>query len=72
MEILHSSGFFKHSAIDRHFAQTILLLNKLETVAGAANTGTISGVQKRLTFPECAAVLEREQSLKQRGITERG
>lgn len=59
MEILYSCGFFKYSATDRHFAQTIPLLNKLATVAGAANTGTISGVQSRLTFPECAAVVEK-------------
>lgn len=56
-------GFFKYSAIDRHFAQTIPLFNKLATVAGAANTGTISGVQSRLTFPECAAVVEKWRGL---------
>lgn len=62
MEILYPCGLFKYSAIDRHFAQTIPLLNKLVTVAEAANTGTILGEQSRLTFPECAAVAEKSLS----------
>lgn len=64
MEILYPCGFFKYSAIKKHFAQTILLLNKLATVVEAANTGTISGVQSRLTFPECAAVVEKVRCFK--------
>lgn len=51
MEILYHCGLFKYCAIDRHFAQTIPLLNKLATVAEAANTGTISVEQKPFKIP---------------------
>ena len=58
MGILYPCGIFKYSAIDRHFAHTIPLLNKLATVLEAANTGTISRQQSCLTFLQCAAVAE--------------
>lgn len=64
MEILYPCGFFKYSATDSHFAQAIPLLNELATVARAANTGTVSGVQSRLTFPQSAAVVEKVRCFK--------
>lgn len=64
MEIQYPFRFCKYSAIDRHFAQTIPSLNKRATVAGAANSGTFLGVESRLTFPECAAVVQKWRGCK--------